>query len=370
MIDAIVSDHRPQDQDSKRVPFAQAEPGGIGLETLLPISLELVHNGHLTLPRCSSAVEHAGAAVRPARRQARQGRAGRPRAVRRRLCLEGRSRRSLEQDQELAVRRAAGAGPGHGDHRRRPHHLPRRQFHAGCRGGLTPRRRPKAASKRPFRLLLSAFHDRALMMLRQSLLLAAALIGVRGRGRRAAARPVARRPARRPDPPHPDLRRDHRHPAAPVLLRPAADPGRRRAGAGAADADAARQQSAARAAAVRCAADRHGHRRSSGSCRSAPRRSRRQPLGRAGRRRRPPWAAPSPASMATPLGRRRRIPTPPSIRARADLSAAGGAGAQAAAAMRRTGPRPVPNFVDAAAAGDAAGDQPDLRRLRATGRSR
>jgi dihydroorotase len=50
-IDAIVSDHRPQDQDSKRVPFAQAEPGGIGLETLLPISLELVHNGYLTLPR-------------------------------------------------------------------------------------------------------------------------------------------------------------------------------------------------------------------------------------------------------------------------------------------------------------------------------
>ena len=50
-IDAIVSDHRPQDQDSKRVPFAQAEPGGIGLETLLPISLELVHGGHLSLPR-------------------------------------------------------------------------------------------------------------------------------------------------------------------------------------------------------------------------------------------------------------------------------------------------------------------------------
>ena len=50
-IDAIVSDHRPQDQDSKRVPFAPAEPGGIGLETLLPISLELVHNGHLSLPR-------------------------------------------------------------------------------------------------------------------------------------------------------------------------------------------------------------------------------------------------------------------------------------------------------------------------------
>ena len=51
VIDAIVSDHRPQDQDSKRVPFAQAEPGGIGLETLLPVSLELMHNKHLTLPR-------------------------------------------------------------------------------------------------------------------------------------------------------------------------------------------------------------------------------------------------------------------------------------------------------------------------------
>jgi len=48
-IDAIASDHAPQDQDSKRLPFAQAEFGGIGLETLLPLSLELVHNGHLSL---------------------------------------------------------------------------------------------------------------------------------------------------------------------------------------------------------------------------------------------------------------------------------------------------------------------------------
>ncbi len=51
MIDAIVSDHRRRTRTAKRVPFAQAEPGGVGLETLLPISLELVHNGHLTLPR-------------------------------------------------------------------------------------------------------------------------------------------------------------------------------------------------------------------------------------------------------------------------------------------------------------------------------
>ena len=48
-IDLIASDHAPQDQDSKRLPFAQAAPGGIGLETLLPLTLELAHNGHLSL---------------------------------------------------------------------------------------------------------------------------------------------------------------------------------------------------------------------------------------------------------------------------------------------------------------------------------
>ena len=48
-IDLIASDHAPQDQDSKRLPFAQAEPGGIGLETLLPLTLELMHNNHLSL---------------------------------------------------------------------------------------------------------------------------------------------------------------------------------------------------------------------------------------------------------------------------------------------------------------------------------
>ena len=48
-IDVIASSHMPQDQESKRQPFAQAEDGAVGLETLLPIGLELVHNGHLTL---------------------------------------------------------------------------------------------------------------------------------------------------------------------------------------------------------------------------------------------------------------------------------------------------------------------------------
>ncbi|MBF0356555.1 MAG: dihydroorotase [Alphaproteobacteria bacterium] len=48
-IDAIASDHAPQDQDSKRLPFAQAAFGGVGLETLLAVSLELYHNGAMTL---------------------------------------------------------------------------------------------------------------------------------------------------------------------------------------------------------------------------------------------------------------------------------------------------------------------------------
>ena len=48
-IDVIASDHAPQDQDSKRLPFIQAEFGAIGLETLLPLTLELVHNGSLSM---------------------------------------------------------------------------------------------------------------------------------------------------------------------------------------------------------------------------------------------------------------------------------------------------------------------------------
>ena len=48
-IDAIASDHAPWDQDSKRLPFSSAAYGIVGLETLLPLSLELYHQGHLGL---------------------------------------------------------------------------------------------------------------------------------------------------------------------------------------------------------------------------------------------------------------------------------------------------------------------------------
>ena len=48
-IDAIVSDHTPQDQDAKRLPFNQAAFGGVGLETLLPLTLSLAKNTELDL---------------------------------------------------------------------------------------------------------------------------------------------------------------------------------------------------------------------------------------------------------------------------------------------------------------------------------
>lgn len=50
-IDVISSAHAPQDPESKRLPFAQAEFGIIGLETLLPLTLELYHNGSVPLLR-------------------------------------------------------------------------------------------------------------------------------------------------------------------------------------------------------------------------------------------------------------------------------------------------------------------------------
>jgi len=48
-IDAIASDHTPKSEDMKRLPFADAADGGLGMETLLATTLELVHNGHLNL---------------------------------------------------------------------------------------------------------------------------------------------------------------------------------------------------------------------------------------------------------------------------------------------------------------------------------
>jgi len=49
LIDVIVSAHKPEDEESKRLPFAQAASGSIGVETLLPLALELYHNKSVDL---------------------------------------------------------------------------------------------------------------------------------------------------------------------------------------------------------------------------------------------------------------------------------------------------------------------------------
>jgi dihydroorotase len=48
-IDVIVSDHKPEDEEQKRLTFAQAETGASGIETLLSLSLEHYHNGSIKL---------------------------------------------------------------------------------------------------------------------------------------------------------------------------------------------------------------------------------------------------------------------------------------------------------------------------------
>ena len=49
LIDVVMSDHNPQDVEVKRLPFAEAAAGAIGLETMLPAGLRLVHAGELDL---------------------------------------------------------------------------------------------------------------------------------------------------------------------------------------------------------------------------------------------------------------------------------------------------------------------------------
>jgi len=51
LIDVVVSDHDPQDVETKRLPFAEAAAGAIGLETLLSAGLRLVAAGALSLPQ-------------------------------------------------------------------------------------------------------------------------------------------------------------------------------------------------------------------------------------------------------------------------------------------------------------------------------
>jgi dihydroorotase len=60
-IDIISSSHDPQDVDTKRLPFADAATGAIGLETLLAVALRLHHNGDVPLMRLIDALSTAPA---------------------------------------------------------------------------------------------------------------------------------------------------------------------------------------------------------------------------------------------------------------------------------------------------------------------
>ncbi len=55
-IDIVVSDHNPQDVETKRLPFAEAEDGAIGLETMLSAGLRLVSSGEVSLLRLLNAM--------------------------------------------------------------------------------------------------------------------------------------------------------------------------------------------------------------------------------------------------------------------------------------------------------------------------
>ena len=56
IIDVIVSDHKPEDEESKRLTFSQAATGASGIETLLPLVLELYHKKSVNLNKLISAI--------------------------------------------------------------------------------------------------------------------------------------------------------------------------------------------------------------------------------------------------------------------------------------------------------------------------
>ncbi|NRP13873.1 Dihydroorotase [Aliiroseovarius sp. xm-m-379] len=50
LVDVVSSFHTPQDEESKRLPFEEAASGAVGLETLLPAAMRVVHSGLIDLP--------------------------------------------------------------------------------------------------------------------------------------------------------------------------------------------------------------------------------------------------------------------------------------------------------------------------------
>ncbi|NJM30644.1 MAG: dihydroorotase [Rhizobiales bacterium] len=62
-IDVIVSSHDPQSADTKRLPFAEAAFGAVGLETMFSAGLGLYHQGDLPLARLVDAMSSKPAAI-------------------------------------------------------------------------------------------------------------------------------------------------------------------------------------------------------------------------------------------------------------------------------------------------------------------
>jgi dihydroorotase len=62
-IEIIVSSHDPQDVDTKRLPFAEAADGAVGLETMLAAALRLHHDGSVSLMRLIDAMSSAPARI-------------------------------------------------------------------------------------------------------------------------------------------------------------------------------------------------------------------------------------------------------------------------------------------------------------------
>ena len=56
IIDVIVSDHKPEDEESKRLTFSKAATGASGIETLLSLALELFHNKSIKLSKLIASI--------------------------------------------------------------------------------------------------------------------------------------------------------------------------------------------------------------------------------------------------------------------------------------------------------------------------
>jgi len=63
VIDVVVSDHDPQDVETKRQPFAEAADGALGIETMLSAAQRLVQAGQIGLPQLLASLSARPAAL-------------------------------------------------------------------------------------------------------------------------------------------------------------------------------------------------------------------------------------------------------------------------------------------------------------------